>query len=279
MEKIQSAIAKARAARETLGPLGDEAVAGPRGAVTEATIETHVDNEAWNQLPMIEPSMRRLRAQRIVTLDRTSEASAFDKLRTRILQQMQANNWRRIAITSPGPSSGKSTVAMNLAFSLSRQARSRIILSEMDLRKPSMRKITRLKTERDFAEVILGNAPFADHALRVRSNFALGLLKGPVASSAELLQDPALGETLNAIEAEYEPTVMMFDMPPLQVSDDMMAFGDKVDCVLIIAAAEHTKMAELDICERELANVTNVLGIVLNMCRYEAPDASYKYYG
>ena len=192
---------------------------------------------------------------------------------------MQANNWRRVAITSPGPSSGKSTVALNLAFSMSRQAHSRVILSEMDLRKPSIRRITRLKTDRDFGEVILGNAPFVDQAVRVRPNLALGLLTGPIANSAELLQDPALGETLSEIEATYKPTVMIFDMPPFQVSDDMMSFGDKVDCVLVIAAAEYTKMADLDACERELAGVTNVLGIVLNKCRYEAPDASYKYYG
>jgi Mrp family chromosome partitioning ATPase len=272
MEKIQSAIAKARAERKTQPPA--------KAAFHHREYEPDTDNnDAWDRLPLIEPSLRRLRTQRIVTMDRVSEAAAFDKLRTRMLQQMQANNWRRVAITSPGPSSGKSTVALNLAFSLSRQMRSRIILSEMDLRKPSIRKLLRLNTDRDFAEVINGNAPFADHGMRLRANLGLGLLQGPVSGSAELLQNAELGMTLDAMEAEYNPTVMLFDMPPLQVSDDMMAFGDKVDCVLIIAAAERTKMAELEVCERELANVTTVLGVVLNKCRYEAPDSSYNYYG
>ena len=72
---------------------------------------------------------------------------------------------------------------------------------------------------------------------------------------------------------------MLFDMPPFQVSDDVMAFADKVDCVMIIAAAERTKMSELDACERELAGVTNVLGVVLNKCRYEVEDNSFDYYG
>lgn len=271
MEKIQSAIAKARAERKTRAPASSF-------AFRHREYEGNEQDAAWNHLPLIEPSARRLRSQRIVTLDRGSEAAGFDKLRTRMLQQMQANDWRRVAITSPGPSSGKSTIALNLAYSLSRQMRSRIILAEMDMRKPSFKKVLQLKTDRDFGEVVQGKAEFVDEGVRVRSNLALGSLRGPVQGSAELLQSAQLAETLDQIEAEYDPTIMMFDMPPLQVSDDMMAFGDKVDCVLIIAAAEQTKIDELDICERELANVTNVLGVVLNKCRYDSLGGSYNYY-
>lgn len=271
MEKLQSAIAKARSERkkQTPSPVVNR----------DQESEPKEQNASWDALPLIEPAVRRLRSQRIVTPDRSPEAAGFDKLRTRMLQQMQTNNWRRVAITSPGPSSGKSTVALNLAYSFARQMRTRIMLSEMDLRKPSLRKLLRLNTDRDFAAVIRDGAEFCDEGFRLRPNFAAGLLQAPVPGSAELLQSAQLADTLNQIEAEYDPTVMMFDMPPLQVSDDMMAFGDKVDCVLIIAAAEQTKMDELDNCERELANVTNVLGVVLNKCRYEATDASYKYYG
>lgn len=161
---------------------------------------------------------------------------------------------------------------------MSRQTRSRVILSEMDLRKPSFRKILGLKTDRDFGEVIRGNAPFEDHAVRLRPNLAVGALQNPVQHAAERLQDAEWGTTLDMIERQYDPTVMMFDMPPYQVSDDVMAFADKIDCVMIVAAAEHTNMPELDVCEREISNVTNVLGVVLNKCRYEALDKTYEYY-
>lgn len=279
MEKIQSAIAKARAQRgdkENLEPV----LADPQPVVQQHQQQQAMTSEAaWGALPSIDISLRRLRAQRIVTLDRGREAAEFDKLRTRMLQQMQANNWRRVAITSPGASSGKSTIVLNLAFSLSRQTQSRTIVCEMDLRKPSLRKMMRLKTDRDFTEVINGNAPFEDHALLLKPNLAVGMVQSPVATPAELLQDARLAKSLDDIEAKYDPTVMMFDMPPFQVSDDMMAFADKVDCVMIVAAAEKTKMPELDACEREISNVTNVLGIVLNKCRYETPDSAYEYYG
>jgi Mrp family chromosome partitioning ATPase len=286
MEKIQSAIAKARAQRDGQTeaparpqPLPEQASAPAAPAGTVVAPNTHGSDAVWDALPTADVSLRRLRAQRIVTLDRNREATEFDKLRTRMLQQMQANNWRRVAITSPGPSSGKSTIVLNLGFSLSRQSRSRTLILEMDLRRPSLSKICGLKTERDFIEVVNGNAPFADHGLRVRPNLAIGAAQSPVMMPAELLQDAKLGVILNDIEATYDPTVMMFDMPPFQVGDDMMAFADKVDCVMIVAAAERTKMPELDACEREIANVTNVLGIVLNKCRYGGTESSYEYYG
>ena len=277
MEKIQSAIAKARAERSAKS-------GGPSQAPSQAQV-THrprtaedASHQTWDALPLIEPAVRRLWSQRIVTLEGGREATPFDKLRTRMLQQMRAHGWRRVAITSPGMNSGKTTIALNLSFSLARQAGSRVVLSEMDLRKPSIQRTLRVKTERDFAKVINGEAPFDDHGIRIRSNIALGMLQRPMDNPAELLHNPNLAATLDVIEAQYDPSIMMFDMPPYQVSDDVMSFADKVDCVMIIAAAEYTKMSELDACERELANVTNVLGVVLNKCRYDTNDGSSDYY-
>ena len=272
MEKIQSAISKARAARQNQTGPGRIGAGAPT-----ASGKTNVD-AAWDALPLFEPAMDRLRAQRIVTLDKGREGAYFDKLRTRMLHHMQANGWRRVAITSPGAGSGKSTTVLNLGFSLARQLTSRVVLCEMDLRKPSLRRILQLQTERNFTEVVRGNGSFAEHGIRLRPNLALGMARNFVEHSAELLQNPDLRHRLDEIEAQYDPTMMIFDMPPFQVSDDMMAFADKVDCVLIVAAAERTKIEELDACEREIASVTNVLGVVLNKCRYEAPESKYEYY-
>jgi len=193
MEKIQSAISKAREARQSKLGTGPVRADGPTG------VKQSQSDVAWENLPLMEPSMDRLRAQRIVTLDKGREAA-------------------------------------NLGFSLSRQMTSRVAISEMDLRKPSLRRILQLKTERNFTAVVRGDGTFEEHAVRVRPNLAIGMARNFVEHSAELLQNPALGKRLDHIEAQYNPTIMIFDMPPFQVSDDMMAFADKVDCVLIMAA-------------------------------------------
>ena len=73
---------------------------------------------------------------------------------------------------------------------------------------------------------------------------------------------------------------MFFDISPLNVSDDNIAFLQNVDCALIIAAAEGTPTSQIDQAERQVAELTNVMGIVLNKCRYasEADGYDYQYY-
>ena len=71
---------------------------------------------------------------------------------------------------------------------------------------------------------------------------------------------------------------MMFDLPPLRVNDDAMAFLGQVDCALIIAAAEKTTIKEIDRCERDVGRQTFVLGVILNRCRYMDSSDSYSSY-
>ncbi len=57
---------------------------------------------------------------------------------------------------------------------------------------------------------------------------------------------------------------MIFDMPSILVSDNTRAFLSNVDCAVIIARANNTRYGHFDACEREIAEYTNVLGVVLN---------------
>jgi hypothetical protein len=59
------------------------------------------------------------------------------------------------------------------------------------------------------------------------------------------------------------------------VSDDAMAFVGQVDAVLLIAAAETTSIRQIEACERDLASLTNVMGVILNKCRYPEPTHGY----
>ena len=45
---------------------------------------------------------------------------------------------------------------------------------------------------------------------------------------------------------------------------------------LLVAAAEVTPMDRIDVAERQLSELTNVMGIVLNRCRYNAGAHSYE---
>lgn len=284
MEKIQSAIAKARAEREgqpAPAPVTRRTRVAPAAVVVpepEALPATDVAAN-WSALPVFEPNPRVLQRNRIVAYHGGKEAVHFDVMRTKLLQQMRANNWRRLAITSPGAGCGKSTTCLNLAFSFARQPDVRTILAEVDLRRPSLAKMLGLKQPNAFAQVLDGSAKFEDNAIRYGSNLAFATNVTAAKNPSELLQGADVGQVLADMEAWYEPTLTIFDMPPMLVSDDAMAFVGKVDCVLLVAAAETTTIQEVDVCERDLASQTNVLGVVLNKCRYMDRKYGYSYYG
>ena len=292
MEKIQSAIAKARAARAAVqsGEVAPPAVQtktvpqAETRPVPPPVDESRPDPAAvaalWSALPGFAPAPGLLARGHIVTAAGGREAVPFDLMRTRLLQQMRANNWRRVAITSPGPACGKSTIALNLVMSLARQSDLRTVLAEMDMRRPSLSRMLGLRGPQSFARVLEGRDPFASQAIRIGENLAISTCHAPHHHPAELLHSPTVATALDRIEAEYDPSIFLFDMPPMFVSDDAMAVMGQMDCVLIIAAAESTKIKEIDRCERELAAQTNVLGVVLNKCRYmEGEGYGYDYYG
>jgi capsular exopolysaccharide synthesis family protein len=285
MEKIQQAIAKAREMREAQQREEGAGAAPPQPAKATppavppdpAPAEMPGRDRVWTAIPEISVPARRLRRNRILTGEGGKQSADFDMIRTRILQAQKANGWRRIAITSPEPGSGKSTLALNLAFSLARQPEQHTILAEVDLRRPSLAKTLGLKQGYDFAAVLGGRETFEDNCCRIGPNLILTTNSGPARNPSELLQSQQASDVLDAIDTKFRPTIMLFDLPPMLAGDDAMAFLPKVDATILVAAAEKTTLKQIDLCERDIASQTNVLGIVLNKCRYMDRDRSYGY--
>lgn len=307
MERIQIALEKARARRAgqgTAAPAAAEqaqvattAAVAPRPAPSMAPIPPVPNGTAaspvplppsgpvsikvkenWRTLPEFSPRPALMIRHRILGYAGGREAGAIDMMRTKILQEMRRNGWRRMAVTSPNAGCGKTTTCLNLAFSLARQPNQRTILADLDMRRPGLAQMLGLKTPQSIASVIAGHDTSADHLQRYGMNLAFGTNSTPVRNPAELLQGAEIGPALARIEIDYDPTVVIFDLPPMMMCDDMIAFAPHVDCVLLLAAAESTTMDDLDRCERELSGVSNVLGVVLNKCRYNDPSYGYGYY-
>ena len=261
--------------------LSDPMLSGPMladpDAVDPALRAAAAVDTAWRALPAYHPDPKHLERGRCVSFAGGPAAAHFDVMRTKLLQQIRGKSWRRIAITSPGPNCGKTMICLNLAFSLARQHDVRCIVIEMDLRRPSMARILGDTSGHQLAEVLAGKAQAADHLIGHGRNLGFGTNRKPSPHSAELLQSPEAAAALDLIEARYQPTLMLFDMPPMQISDDTMAAMGLMDAALLVGAAESTTVAEIDRCEQELATRTNVIGVVLNKCRYLDKSEGYGY--
>jgi Mrp family chromosome partitioning ATPase len=267
MERLQTAIEKARAQR---GSRTSRKPVSARPGAPEAQPEADPELQArWDALAEIRLNRDRLHRNRLIAFEGGQESAPYDMLRTKMLQQAKQHGWRRVALVSPHSSCGKSTAAANLAFSLSRQRNLRSLVFDLDLRRAGLTRLLGQSSSCGMAEVLEGEANFADHALRFGPNIAFGFNNGTkVHTPSEILQNPRTKEVLDEIEATYAPDVMLFDMPPLMASDDNFGFLHNVDCALIMVAAERTGMSQIDVAERQIAELTNVMGIVLNKCRY-----------
>ncbi|WP_425102237.1 CpsD/CapB family tyrosine-protein kinase [Tropicibacter sp. S64] len=271
MERIQAAIAKARAERQ-----GTKDGAAPHPVLGQAV--RHDITANWEALPRHALDPKTAERNRIVETGKGSESAAFDLMRTRTLKMMLENGWKRLAITSPTAGCGKSTVALNLGLSLTRRNDVSAILIEADMRRPSLADKLGIRRNYHIAEVLRGAESFADNACRIADRFAVATNEKAVPNSSDLLQAPQVGDVLRQIEATYAPTLTLFDMPPLLVNDDTIGFLSHVDCAMLVAAAEHTSIKEIDECEREIASHTNVLGVVLNKCKFSSGSYGYDYY-
>ncbi|MEM1003747.1 MAG: CpsD/CapB family tyrosine-protein kinase [Pseudomonadota bacterium] len=273
MEKLQAAIEKARSQRQRRSQ--PQPAAQPEKASekpSDAAFQTR-----WHGLVPVEVSPRLINSNRLVASAGGKEAGPFDMLRTRILQQASMHSWKRVALVSPHSGCGKSTTAANLAFSFGRQTDLRTMVLDLDLRRVGLAKILEQDCARTMGDVLTGTVAFADHGRRLGDNVALGLNSSPVQNPAEILQSSKASEVLNQIEADFKPDVMIFDMPPLAAADDNFGFLKNADCALLLAAAERTTVDQIDVAERQLAELTNVMGVVLNKCLYTEGAYGYGY--
>jgi Mrp family chromosome partitioning ATPase len=271
MERIQAAIQKAKEQRGAIAAHGQAVT----GSGTRGTARPVPVGPVWEELAIFEPDARLLGRNHIVTFEDIDPAhSHFDILRTKVLRAMRRGGWTSLGITSPTSGCGKTTMALNLAFSLAHQPDARTVLVELDLRRPSMARQIGLKAPQSMAGVLQGTRPIAESFVRY-GDLAIGTNAQSVRNSAELLMNSATAEGIAAIKRAFLPDLLIYDLPPMLQSDDVMAFLPHLDCVLLVAGAEKSRLDEVDKCEKDLAEATNVLGVVLNLCRYMGEDFGY----
>jgi protein-tyrosine kinase len=275
MERIQAAIQKAKEQRGEM-PAAPAARPLPGGTRPASRSAPGGVGPAWAELAAFEPDPARMERGRIVTFADADPAHvAFDMMRTKLLRALRANGWSSVGVTSPGAGCGKTTVVLNLAFSLAHQADLRTVVVDLDLRRPAVARELDLPGRRSVGRMLQGEASVAETFVRYGDNLAIGGNSEPMRHSGDLIMSAATGKAVAGLKAAFAPDVILYDLPPMLMSDDAMAFLPHLDAVLLVAGAEKSRLDEVDKCEQELTENTNLLGVVLNMCRYMGEDYGY----
>jgi protein-tyrosine kinase len=254
VEAIQEALKKAKAS-EAHGPadLPEPRVPAAMGPY-------------WSP-PRVVLDPEHLERNRIVSYGMTHPSHiAFNLLRTKIYKTMQANGWKSLAVVSPTVGCGKTTVALNLAFSMARQSDCRTVLVDLDLKKSAMAHVLGAQAKSSIGLYLQGQGEAEECFIEVTQNLSVGINSTDVTLSAEALQSQKSNDLLLKVKECLRPDIVIFDLPPMLSSDDAIAFLPRVDCSILVVASGTTIPNEIAECERQVETTGNFLGVVLNKC-------------
>ncbi len=194
-----------------------------------------------------------------------SALRAYKILRTRLLQRMSANKWHALAVTGVDSGSGKSVTAVNLAIALAQDPNTSVVLVDLDLQRPKIAEYMGLQFGKGLGDYLLGEATL-DEIFYSPGIERLAIVPNARACdrSSDLLSGARMLDFVQRVNSTEPRCIVVYDMPPLLMSDDVLTFvPNNADGVLLVVAEGRTERGLLQKSKDVLAEI-NVVGVVLN---------------
>jgi non-specific protein-tyrosine kinase len=201
----------------------------------------------------------------IVTLadPRSAAAEAYRSLRTNLMFSSVERPLTTLLLTSPVQSEGKSVALANLAVTFA-QAGNKTIVVDSDLRRPSQQDIWGINNERGLTTMMLEDAALSTPPLANTSVENLLILpSGPLPPNpADLLSSHRMNDVIGVLKARAH--YILFDSPPVLAVTDAAVLGAKLDGVLLVVRAGHTRRDHTARARQALERVhVRIVGAVL----------------
>jgi non-specific protein-tyrosine kinase len=213
----------------------------------------------------------------LITLTDTQspKAEAYRSLRTNLDFYSLENPLHTLLIASAEPDDEKTTVLANLGV-ISAQAGKKVILVDADLRRPMLHHLFGMNNDQGLATALISekaNLPVFPTEI---ANLSI-VPAGPTPTNpADLLASARMDSVIAQLKEQAD--VVLFDAAPLIAVTDGALLATKVDGVLLVARAGHTKREFVERAKDVLAKVNaNLVGAVLTNASLDT--GMYKYYG
>ena len=200
---------------------------------------------------------------------------AYKLLRTRVLRRLGANNWTTLGITGTAAGEGKTLTAINLALALAQDVNTWVFLVDLDLQRPQVGAYLGMSYEHGLSDYLTGQAQLEQIVYDVGiKRLAVVPNATAVEHSSELLRAPQMTDFVAALVEQAPRRIIVFDMPPLLVSDDVLAFAPSVDSFLLVVSQGQTARRTLANAQEVLSEI-NLMGVVLNRSTERADSPYY----
>jgi polysaccharide biosynthesis transport protein len=247
-------------------------------------VSTRLGLPLLTRIPIPPRALRKASSLGMLDDESGVQTEAYRKLRINLDFANLSIKARTIMVTSATEQEGKSTTVANLAVALARAGR-RVVLVDLDLRKPFLDRFFDLTGRPGITDVALGHVtldqamwsipiPGADGGPQAGSLHVLP--SGPMPPNpADLIESSVVSEVLLDL-AERADVVLLDSAPLLPVSDGVI-LSNKVDGMLVVVRASTVRRPVLTELQRVLAACPAAkLGFVLT----GSDEAEgYGYYG
>ncbi|MEM9294601.1 MAG: hypothetical protein AAGA57_02265 [Planctomycetota bacterium] len=196
-------------------------------------------------------------------------AESFRQTRTALMAKMDRRGYKTLAVCSPQPASGATTVAQNLAMSLAYNGR-RVALVEANFRRPRMAGLIGLPESPGLIDVLEGRAS-VDDATHVLDGVSVAVIPAGdlTGARAEMLEGPGFRTLLGRLETEYD--LVVIDTSPALLTAEARLLVKQVDALAIVVRAGEDKRGMLGRMIGQLdGNRADLLGVILNGVRSAA---------
>jgi protein-tyrosine kinase len=269
MERIERALEIARLQRHrgaepAVAPVAPAAVA-PSAWSSEAAQDggrLRLDDALLAELP----PFAELRERCVIFPQEPGPAAlAYKMLRTQVLHRAREHGMRCIGVVSAANGEGKTLTAINLALSLSSEPNQPVILLDLDLKQPSVANVLQLKSEQGLEAYFRGDAQLETIARRYADLERLCVIPtlSAVPGSSEVLVSHRAGELFKRLKGAVGDPLVIVDLPPVLLSDDVLAIAPQLDGVVLVVTEERTRREDVQRVF-ELLRSTPVIGTVLN---------------
>lgn len=210
-----------------------------------------------------------------------SGKEAFKRLRTNILISLgeSEKKCRVIGVASAQPSEGKSTVSVNLAYTLAELGK-RVLLIDGDMRRPAVHDIVGTSLTPGISDILTGKVGLNESVIRYQSttdSTAFDLIPGGEIPDhpAELINSGRFSKILDVVSTVFDYVIV--DLPPVNAVIDAVNVAKNVDGMVVVIREDHCPQYVLSECVEQLRYArANILGFVMNGC-VEGAGKHYQY--
>ncbi|OGX46955.1 MAG: hypothetical protein A3G88_01635 [Omnitrophica WOR_2 bacterium RIFCSPLOWO2_12_FULL_63_16] len=200
-------------------------------------------------------------------------------LRTNLQSMRMSSGSPVIVVTSAVHAEGKSVTAINLALTLARQEKLRVVLVDGDLRKSAVHRWLGLGERAEGLSTALARGGELNGSLVRLQHPPLAVLPaGPHPEDpAELLGSSSMKRVLAALKRQFD--LIVIDAPPTMLVTDPAILASQADGTLLVVRAGKTQRKTVARAHALLTQMhAKVVGCVLTHVEYYLPGYYQHYY-